>query len=162
MWQFKLAHQRGAAIQACTPERCSNSSLLTRTSSSSSLLIRLSSSSSLLIRLSSSSSLLLRQRKLSTSGDGGSCQPHKASGGRQAAAAKAVDCKKLSSFELKLSWRGLLGESARGKIEWSGSECTRTRRAGWRHRQQCRAGLIFQLGTGRTLAPICQANPQPE
>ncbi len=58
-------------------------------------------------------------------------------GGRRAAAAKAVDCKKLSSFELKLSWRRLLGESARGKVDRSGSECMRTCRAGWRHRQQC-------------------------
>ncbi len=38
-------------------------------------------------------------------------------GGRRAAAAKAVDCEKLSLFELKLSWRRLLGESARGKVE---------------------------------------------
>jgi hypothetical protein len=44
-------------------------------------------------------------------------RPAAASGGRRAAAAKAVDCEKLSSFELKLSWRRLLGESARGKVE---------------------------------------------
>jgi hypothetical protein len=44
-------------------------------------------------------------------------RPAAASGGHRAAAAKAVNCKKLSSFELKLSWRRLLGESARGKVE---------------------------------------------
>ena len=44
------SHSAHVAVQACTPEKCSNSSWHTRTSSSSSLLIRTSSSSSLLIR----------------------------------------------------------------------------------------------------------------
>ncbi len=54
------SHSARVAVQACTPEKCSNSSLLTRTSSSSSLLIKTSSSSSLLIRRRNSTSLFLR------------------------------------------------------------------------------------------------------
>jgi hypothetical protein len=46
---------------------------------------------------------------VSGGGDRRRRHPAAAFGGRRAAAAKAVDCKKLSSFELKLSWRRLLG-----------------------------------------------------
>jgi hypothetical protein len=122
VWQFQLAHQRGAAIQACspervavqacTPEKCGNSSLHTREVWQ----FKLAHQRGTAIQACLPEPVAVQ----ACSSDSESCRP--------AAAAKAVDCKKLSSSSagegslasLHVAKSRGAGPSARGRAELGG------------------------------------------